>query len=387
MMKTARIFLLLVLLIVTSSIVYSITTVEQRHNIVLNTQDNSASKKGFVITPLEDITLTSVRKNESSDCSMVYVWDSSRQEIARANYSGNIATFSLAMRQGSEYYILTDKEGAGYIDRINAGTFPKSSTKISWVTGYFDGVGNINEAHVIESISVSFGALWRPINGTINFTSDGGQICGYNGTHSILCGPTEDGTPSFKFRTNGSASCKVWTQPYNWTTLDNMGVPDCGTTGGISHICTMSEALPNGTNTLYFSCKSGSEEINDYSLYPENKLNISIRAPLSTTQYANDAIEFGITKSIIWPGAIIYTSQPVYIRTKNNSQAYGVFDKVAVYGSQRWAFNYRLGNEDTVNSNGQFYNISPAFYFWEGANLSFYQASSSVSHLINTTRS
>jgi hypothetical protein len=225
-------------------------------------------------------------------------------------------------------------------------------------------------------------------NCSINFTSDGSQSCGYNTSGNYaLCGPTQDGTPTIRFNTSGSASCKLWNEAKNWTTLNNQGVSDCTTTGGSSHVCTLSDALSNGTQTLYISCKSGNDEINDFSYYPSNKFNISILAPVSSSQsIANEAIELGITKSSIWPGALIYTFQPVYIRTKNNSQAYAVFDKVALYGNQRWAFNYRINGEASVNSNGQFYNISPVFYFWEGVNLSYYAVSSQVTSIINTTK-
>jgi hypothetical protein len=226
------------------------------------------------------------------------------------------------------------------------------------------------------------------LNHSINLTSDGGQSCGYNTSSKYaFCGPTQDGTPSIRFNTYGNASCKIWNESKNWTTLNNQGVADCSTTGTTSHICTYPEALPNSTNTIYISCKAGSIEITNFNLYPSNKFNVSIISPLSSSQsHANDAIELGITKSKIWPGALIYTYQPVYIRTKNNNQSFGTFDKVAMYGNQRWAFNYRITNENSVNSNGQFYNISPIFYFWEASNLSFLEVSSQVTWLINTTK-
>jgi hypothetical protein len=152
----------------------------------------------------------------------------------------------------------------------------------------------------------------------------------------------------------------------------------------MNHICTLADPLTNGTTTLYFSCKSGLLEIYDFNVYSANKVNITVLPQISSSQiHANDAIELGITSSAIWPGALIYTSQPVYIRIKNNTQSFATFDKVAVFGNQRWAFNYRINGEQSI---GAFYNITPVFYYWEGGNLSFKQVTSRVSTLINSTK-
>lgn len=235
-----------------------------------------------------------------------------------------------------------------------------------------------------DSFQATGGAYLLNATDFLNFTSDGGQLCGYNSTSgsSKVCGPTEDATPTFRLSTSISYTCKIWNESKNWTTLNNMGVPDCATTGANNHVCTYPEPLKTGNNTLYFPCKTGSTEINSYSSL--HTFNISIQSPIRTSQdYANDAIDLGITKSSIWPGALVYTFQPVYIRIRNGSQAYGTFDKVAVYGSQRWAFNYKIDNESFITP---FYNISPVFYFWQAANLSYWNTTYSVANFINSTK-
>lgn len=110
--------------------------------------------------------------------------------------------------------------------------------------------------------------------GTINFTSDGGKICGWNGTTYIDCGNTTDRTPTFRADSAESIDCKLSNTSANWTTLNESGVPDCSTTGSTSHICTYYENLPYGQQELYFSCKSGAYESDPIPV--SNKLNITI---------------------------------------------------------------------------------------------------------------
>src|SRR3989338_2566198 len=90
--------------------------------------------------------------------------------------------------------------------------------------------------------------------------------------------------------------------------------------------------------------------------------------------YTNPAIENGVNTSRA-SSAAIYADQQVYARTILNQQALATFDRVAVFGAQRWAFSYRLENESSI---GTFFNISPSFYFLELTNLSSQQLSHQV---------
>lgn len=95
---------------------------------------------------------------------------------------------------------------------------------------------------------------------------------------------------------------------------------------------------------------------------------------------ARTAIQNGIISSI--PSATIYTDQQIYVRYLNGTQMLGTFDKVAVYGNQRWAFNAIFGSDSFTNM----MNITPSFYVWEGnSSLSDGQIQVRVETLINST--
>jgi len=78
---------------------------------------------------------------------------------------------------------------------------------------------------------------------------------------------------------------------------------------------------------------------------------------------------------------VIYTDMQIYARYYNGSQMLGRFDKVAVGGNQRWAFNYLTGS-DTYT---RMWNLTPVFYVLEMANLTSSQITVEVETLINNT--
>ncbi|MFC1715684.1 LamG domain-containing protein [Candidatus Poribacteria bacterium] len=94
------------------------------------------------------------------------------------------------------------------------------------------------------------------------------------------------------------------------------------------------------------------------------------------------AIESGIQNALT-SGYTVYTDQRVYVRLANGSQKLGRFDKVAVYGSQRWAFNYLTGSEAYTN----LFNVTPLLYVWEETSLTNPEITSQVSALISGTKS
>src|SRR3989338_8413637 len=137
---------------------------------------------------------------------------------------------------------------------------------------------------------------------------------------------------------------------------------NCTPTGSTGHICTLqpSDALIlNETDCTYIGCKDS--DGNENTTSTSGPLEISI---LKVEVQGKDAILEGITGAI--PSAVIYSDQQVYVRTIDNNQALATFDKVAIYGSQRWAFNYLTAGESSI---GTFYNLTPAFYFLEMTNL------------------
>lgn len=92
------------------------------------------------------------------------------------------------------------------------------------------------------------------------------------------------------------------------------------------------------------------------------------------------AIEQGISNAL--SGATVLTDQQIYTRNLTNGQNLGRFDKVASYGSQRWAFNYKTGSENYTYMR----NITPAFYVWENSDMTTADITDSVSNFISQTK-
>jgi hypothetical protein len=78
----------------------------------------------------------------------------------------------------------------------------------------------------------------------------------------------------------------------------------------------------------------------------------------------------------------IYTDQQIYLRRANNTQQLASFDKVVVYGNQRWAFNYLTGADTYIG----WTNLTPVLYVLEMANLSTTQLQTNVEAFIRNTR-
>ncbi len=104
----------------------------------------------------------------------------------------------------------------------------------------------------------------------------------------------------------------------------------------------------------------------------------------ATESEGDDSIESGINTSVI-NGSTILSNQQVYIRTQNNTQVLGKFDKVAISGNQRWAFNYVTASDPTSQFTNMV-NITPSFYVLEFANRTSTNISREVSGFINATK-
>ncbi len=108
----------------------------------------------------------------------------------------------------------------------------------------------------------------------------------------------------------------------------------------------------------------------------------TVTVTYASESQARTAIEIGINSSTIGTGAARYTDQQVYARNLSNSQVLGRFDKVALSGNQRWAFNYITSSDTNVSM----FNLTPALYTLEMSNLNNAQITDMVSKLINNTK-
>ncbi|MBI2546705.1 hypothetical protein HYV81_06015 [Candidatus Woesearchaeota archaeon] len=254
-------------------------------------------------------------------------------------------------------------------------------------TKYFDEVFISNTYHFLMYPNhLKIGVVLAPPSGPdvppaitfYNMTSSGG--CGaWNTNKSAPC-TTEDTTPTVNATINEAAYCRIGVSDVNYTAMGDLR--NC--TGGntVSHICSLtdSDAITSLEANIYISCKDTAGNENITSTSGALKMNIT-----PANESIGDAqIESGINSSLI-SGANILSSQQVYIRTLTNSQTLGRFDKVAISGSQRWAFNYISLNETTSQFTNMV-NITPSFYVLEIANRTSTNISRTISAFINATK-
>jgi uncharacterized protein (DUF1499 family) len=189
---------------------------------------------------------------------------------------------------------------------------------------------------------------------------------------------TSDTTPTFTFNTSVYANCRIAHSNMNYS--DMGAARDCSSgQGTLQHTCTLgvSDGLSSSVDYVYLGCENF---LNNNQTWNATAVLLMDITDLEVN--ASKSIEQGIEMSSIWPGATIYSNQQVYLRNKNNDQVLGTVDKVAVYGNQRWLFNYIADNESTIG----LFNITPAVYVFEFANISLYEIKTQVSSLINSTK-
>ncbi len=302
----------------------------------------------------------------------IYSNNNSFEVFVDGAYKGRqtIGTYSLS---NSYFYLgyqesTSGRDYTGYMDEFYIWNRTLSNSEILELNSTFYPFPSSSDIYVANNTFSNY---------SINFTSEGGQNCGY-GTlgQYVACGPTDEETPTFKFKTQGYATCKLWNESLNYTSLNNKNISDCATTGYYDHVCTFPSPLLEATHTLYISCKnSDNTQLNNFSLSPSNSFNITINVSAAI----DGAITEGITNSVVWPGATLYTNQQVYLRNLNNQQVLGRVDKVVVYGNQRWLINY---DSSTLN----LFNLTPVVYSLEMANITTIQIKSRVAQFINLTK-
>lgn len=119
----------------------------------------------------------------------------------------------------------------------------------------------------------------------------------------------------------------------------------------------------------------------EYAIASERPvLIVKYNLTAATESEGDAAIVQGILNAI--PTATIHDSQQVYTRNVSGTQQLGRFDKLAVYGSQRWAFNYITIGESFMNMN----NLSTTFFVLEMTDLTTSQITTFVENFINGTK-
>ena len=186
---------------------------------------------------------------------------------------------------------------------------------------------------------------------------------------------TTDTTPTFTISTDINANCRVGDLQQNYSVMGS--ARNCATTGTTSHICSLrvDDELVTSTDYMYVSCARTDDEQSSST----SELQIELTGLDNTT---SNAIDIGIQHSSVWPAATIYSDQPVFLRSVNNSQVTATVDRVVVYGNQRWIINYE--NETSL---GLTFNISPTVYVLDLVSMSNDSIQSRISGVINATKS
>lgn len=214
---------------------------------------------------------------------------------------------------------------------------------------------------------------------TYNVTSaiENGTVWRTNTTFSVN---TTDSTPTVTFSTTSTGNCSIGTANMNYSTMiANDSNTKCGTVDTSSMTCTLpeSKALQQGSQNIYIACRA--TDGGETSASTSGALNITLVSNATLESLARSRIETAMINALGSP--IIYTGQQIYLRRLNGTQLLGTFDKVAVFGNQRWAVNYLIGSDSYVAMG----NLTPVLYTFELTN-SFATLQAQVESFINSTK-
>jgi len=186
---------------------------------------------------------------------------------------------------------------------------------------------------------------------------------------------TDDATPTFTFSTTTSQQCRIGDQNINYTAMgDSRNCTSDQSTQVTTCTLTAQDGIVDYNTTIYISCNTNEA----------NNASIALPMLISSldTPNSSEAIQQGIENSVIGgTGVTVYTNQKVYLRMLNGSTFTNTVDKVAVYGNQRWIFNY----ENMTALDGMF-NLSPVVYSLNMKNMSVKAIRANVTAFINATK-
>ncbi|MBU0757620.1 MAG: LamG domain-containing protein [Nanoarchaeota archaeon] len=185
---------------------------------------------------------------------------------------------------------------------------------------------------------------------------------------------TFDTTPSFNFKTNVSAYCRIGDTDINFSEMGT--ARNCTDTGATNHTCTLisDDELQYSNSSVYLRC------INYWNSSLETGVTLNMSITLLEIN-ATKRIQVGIDNSVIGSGAMVYTDQQVYLRGLLYDPLLTTVDKIAVFGNQRWLFNY---NENNISLN--LFNITPVVYSLELLNTPLGQIDEEVTEYIDSTK-
>lgn len=187
---------------------------------------------------------------------------------------------------------------------------------------------------------------------------------------------TTDPTPTVTFNTTDIANCSISKNNWNYTAMvTNDSTTKCGTVDTTNMSCTLpdTQALAIGAQSIYIACRSASGD--DTSNSGALAITFFIDEP-TMRSYMDSAI------TNVLGNPTIYTDQQIYLRRLNGSQYMATYDKVAVSGQQRWAFNFLTGSDAYQNVG----NLTPVLYTYETTNISTTQLQTEIEEFIRATQ-
>jgi len=224
-------------------------------------------------------------------------------------------------------------------------------------------------------------ALVQITASTYNVTSGTGNTTIWRVNRSIAVNTT-DPTPTVTFITGVTSNCSIGRSDWNYSVMvANDSDTKCGTVDTINMTCTLpsTKALTSGSQNLYLSCVGANGAQSNTST--SGALNITWLAGSSIESLARTTIETAANNVLVNPG--IYTNQQVYLRRVNGTQQLATFDKVVVYGTQRWAINYLTGSDTYTGIK----NLTPVLYVYESTNMTMSQLQTDIETLFTSTKS
>lgn len=234
---------------------------------------------------------------------------------------------------------------------------------------YYNGAG-------IDILNLTNSNYPSILQNTYNVTSasDNGTIWRAATTIAVN---TSDATPAVTFTTSLVGNCSIGRNDWNYTKMvSNDSTTRCGTLNETAMNCTLPETqqLSSGNQNIYISCIG---ENGESSVSTSGALSITLAI---NEEYIRSIMDAAINNALGNP--TIFADQQIYVRRLNGSQQLATFDKVAVSGQQRWAFNYITGTE-VFQYLG---NLTPVLYSYETTNISTPQLQAEIEALISSTR-
>jgi len=114
------------------------SNVSQENGFSLTSNSSATTARGITIYAKFNSTLLTVTKHASATPTKCYIYDESSNLLDTQTFSGNVATFNLAMTAGQKYYINAGKDGAsftGYYTSLGGITYPQDRELIKFIAG------------------------------------------------------------------------------------------------------------------------------------------------------------------------------------------------------------------------------------------------------------